>query len=368
MTKNPTKKLLAAEIVKLIKQNSFIGIDEFIKLCLFHPEYGYYTQKSPIGKEQDFTTSAEISQLFGEMLGFWLIAHWQKLGEPNKIHLVELGPGNGTLMLDLLNLVRKVPKLYQAINLHLVEINPILQKKQQQQLAAIISEINLEVSWLTHLSLLQNNNSKKEPIIIIANEFLDVFPIKQFKYINNNWHEAVVTLSKSLQQNNFSLALSKNSTSLNNLLPPNLTPKEGMIFEYSSIALSYFKIITNLLLHKQGAAVIIDYGYTESCYTNTIQALKSHKYVNFLTTPGETDITHLVNFPLFLKQLEGLNLNYNITTQKQFFTNLGIEQRLEILLKAANQKQKSDILLGTTRILDEKGMGSLFKVLEITTI
>lgn len=358
---------LYKRIVDLIKEKQFIGIDEFINICLYDNTDGYYINKSPIGLKQDFTTAPEISQLFGEMIAFWIIHKWQNLKEPNVINLIELGAGNGTLMLDILNIIKKVPKLLHSVNVFVVEINKKLQEIQKKKLDSIITNQNIKITWLSNIEKIKEHSTNKAPSIIVANEFLDVFPIKQFKYVKSNWHEVGVILGNKDSKNNsvFSLALNKTSSKIDSLLPKNFTAKDGMIFEHSSPALKYFNKITNLIKSNNGAALIIDYGYLINPYTNTIQAIHKHKKTSFLNNVGYSDITYLVNFPLLLEELKKNTLIFNLSLQNNFFINLGIMHRMEVLLKIATSEQKRVIISGVNRILDINNMGSLFKVLEI---
>lgn len=360
--------ILSAKIVHLISQKQFITIDEFINICLFDNKNGYYINKLPIGRQNDFTTSPEISQLFGEMIGFWIIHQWQRIKEPDSINLIELGAGNGTLMLDLLNIIKKVPKLLNSINVFIVDINKKLQENQNKKLISLIIKHNIKITWLNHIDeIKEHSNNKSCSSLIVANEFLDVFPVKQFKYVKSNWHEAVVKLNNEKFKKNslFSLALNKDAAKIDTLLNNNFCAKDGMIFEYSKTALTYFKKITSLLQTNAGAALIIDYGYLTNNYTNTIQAIYKHKKTSFLNNIGYSDITYLVNFPLLLKELKKTDLLFNLSLQNNFFINLGIMHRMEILLKIATSEQKHAIISGVNRILDINNMGGLFKVLEI---
>src|SRR5579862_2309027 len=176
---------LETEIRRLIRVAGPMPIAEYMRLCLTHPQHGYYIKHDPIGASGDFITAPEISQMFGELIGLWLTTVWQQMGAPENVRLIELGPGRGTLILDALRAARVVKGFREAIVLHLVEISPALQKLQQQRLEA------LEVPALWHTSL---EDVPGGPSLIIANEFIDALPVHQAVRQADGWHERVVDI------------------------------------------------------------------------------------------------------------------------------------------------------------------------------
>lgn len=348
---------LTEKINSLIKQQGFISIDSFISMALSDNDFGYYKKKLPIGSSQDFTTAPEISQLFGEMIAFWVIECWQQMGELHKINIVELGSGRGTMMLDILNIAKKLPNFFNSLSVNLVDINPSLINTQKQNLNQFLDIIKWHNSLDNCL-----NEIDKIPTIILANEFFDALPTKQFKLKSKEWHEVIV--SKEEKNNSLTLALNKNIEDLDHLLPNNFTPQDGMVFEYSPITLTYIKTIAKFIKQNKGSLLLIDYGYSINPFTNTLQAIKNHQKVSFLSSPGETDLTYLVNFPLILNTLKQNNAPASLTTQREFLINTGIQSRLNVLLKVAgNNKDKQDLIAGVERITSIDNMGTLFKVL-----
>ncbi len=166
-------------IHKLIDKNQgSISISDFMNAALYHKEYGYYMSKLPLGKDGDFITAPEISQLFGEIVAVWVMHTWEKLGKPSKFSLVELGPGKGTLIHDIIRVTRKYNDFFDSVSIHLVEISPALQEVQKEELKG------LDINWHENIDSLP-----EQPTIFLANEFFDALPIDQFVYRNGEWYE-----------------------------------------------------------------------------------------------------------------------------------------------------------------------------------
>src|SRR5437016_3013630 len=179
---------LDAEIRKRIAIAGPMPVGQYMRLCLTHPDYGYYMTRDPFGTLGDFTTSPEISQMFGELIGLWAAAVWKQMDSPQHVRLIELGPGRGTMMLDALRAAKSMPGFRNAIELHLVEISPVLEQRQRQNLES--SEI--PVTW--HKSL---DEVPQGPSIILANEFFDALPVQQAVMCADGWHERVIKIDEN---------------------------------------------------------------------------------------------------------------------------------------------------------------------------
>ncbi len=290
------------QIVDEIKQSGGIGVDRYIELCNTH----YYSTRDPLGVKGDFTTAPEISQIFGEMIGIWAITQWEKIGSPEKFALLELGPGRGTLMADLLRATKVVPGFKPEI--HLVELSPTLIAIQKAKLSA---------TWHREVPTLDI------PTIIIANEFFDALPVKQF----------IGKLERKVVYENGQLAF-------------NIATEDGITNEICESGLQIMRRLTA----QAAAGIIIDYGYTTNSRKNTLQAVKNHKYHNVLENPGEADLTTLVNFPALVEQAAK---PCKITTQREFLLAHGADVRAKVL----NKEQDLE------RLISPEQMGELFKVL-----
>ena len=156
------------EIINILKEKKSIPLDQFINIALYNKKFGYYTNNNPFGKEGDFITAPMVSNLFGEMLAIWCVAFWEHIGKPNKILLVELGPGNGSLCKDLLKTFKQFKNFYNSLEINLLEISDKLKKIQQEKIN------NKKVKWIKNI-----NEINYGPIIFLGNEFFDALPIKQ---------------------------------------------------------------------------------------------------------------------------------------------------------------------------------------------
>jgi cyclopropane-fatty-acyl-phospholipid synthase len=309
-------------------------------------------KKNPFGKEGDFITAPNISRLFSEMIAIWILSFWQSLGSPKKFNLIELGAGNGEMMKILIESFQNFPIFLKSCNFIIHEKSPSLIKVQKKKL------YKSKITWLPKIKRL-----KKIPTIFIANEFFDSLAIKQFHKKENLWFEKFV----SLKNNNKPFFIEKKFNMKNFEKKINFKISKNQNFiEYSEIGINYLKKITEIIKKNSGGILLVDYGYSEKKMKNTLQAISKHNFSNILENIGNSDITHNINFNLFqkiIKQLGGLN--DNLTTQKEFLIKMGIKQRAEIISKNQNFLKKADIYYRLKRLIDDKQMGNLFKVMLI---
>lgn len=326
------------EIIKNhIRTTGAISVEEYMELALCHPEYGYYMKRDPLGKAGDFITAPEISQVFGEIIGAWLARQWQLQGSPNEIILVELGAGRGTLMADALRATKNVKGFHNALSVHIVEISPSLKQKQWKTLAGKHEKIQWHESIDTLPEL---------PLLLIANEFFDALPIRQFA--NNK--EIKITLDK-----NGELCFSP-------------IAHNDEIIETCEPTLSIIKKLSEHIATHTGAALIIDYGYIKGSKGDTLQAIKKHKYHNILSDIGDADITALVDFSALAEaaQTTGV-IVHDVMPQGEFLMRYGAGDRTTNLCKISEPEQQKSLISGLKRLADPEEMGELFKVLAITS-
>ena len=333
-----------------IKKNLNLPLDKFIDLSLYHKKFGYYMKKNPFGKKGDFITAPNISRLFPEMLAIWIITFWQSLGSPKKFNLIELGSGNGEMMNVLIESCKNFPTFFNACNFIIFEKSPRLIKVQKKKLS------NNKIIWVPKL-----DNIKKNPSIFIANEFFDAIPIKQFRKKGNLWFEKFVNLSR--QEKPFFFEKKTNIKKIEKKINFKMFQNQNFV-EYSELGLNYLKYICNIIKKNSGGLLLIDYGYTDKKMKNTLQAVSNHKFANILNNIGNVDITHNISFNLFKNFIEKIGgLTSNLTNQKNFLVKMGIKQRAEIISKKQNFLKKADIYYRLNRLIDEKQMGTLFKVM-----
>lgn len=331
-----------------------ISLAEYIKIALTHPEHGFYMTQDPFGARGHFTTAPEVSQLFGELLGLWAVDQWIQMGTPEKIAVLELGPGRGTLMRDFLRASQVRPDFLKAIRLHLVEISPILKQHQRETVndPTLVHHRSLQEAF-PHLQDL--------PLLLIANEYFDALPIHQFEKTDRGWMERYIALDDSFGAHGFCYTLKPANPSLR--LPE---APLGSIYEMNPQALEDMEDLCKHLNKVGGSSLIIDYGYEGPAFGDTFQALFQHKYHPPLENAGSADLTAHVDFSSLIKIVRRHPaLTYRFVTQETFLRALGIDVRLQILEKKANAAQKALLRSGTHRLTDPEQMGRLFKVLEI---
>ncbi|MBF9194409.1 SAM-dependent methyltransferase [Microvirga sp. BT290] len=318
-----------------------------MSVCLRH----YYATRDPLGAAGDFTTAPEISQMFGELIGLWMLEVWNGMGRPAPCRLVELGPGRGTLMADLLRATRLLPDFKGAPTVHLVETSPSLRQRQQDALA----ESEFTVQWHDRFEDVPSG-----PILLVANEFFDALPVRQFLGTNRGWCERLV----GLDDEHLILGLRPEpEPALGKPL------RLGDVLEWPGVSVDIMGTLAGRLARDGGAALILDYGYWGPAFGDTLQALKNHRPVDPLQEPGEADLTTHVDFHRLAQAAatQGARVHGTVT-QGEFLQALGIETRAEALKARATPAQAADIDRALTRLTERgpTGMGELFKVLAVT--
>ena len=336
-----------------IKKDHPITLDKFIEESLYNKQSGYYMKGNPFGERGDFITAPNISILFSEMIAIWIISFWESLNCPKQFNLVELGAGNGEMMRVLVNTFSKFPQFQNGCNIKILEKSESLKKIQKK----IIKTKKIE--WLNNLNKLNNL-----PCIFIANEFFDALPIKQFIKIKNKWHERHVKFID--QKKSEFIDIPFDIQKLEKKIKFKISSKQKFI-EYSPLVSKYLQSITNKIKRTDGGILIIDYGYIEKKMKDTLQAVSKHKYTNILNSFKNSDITYNISFNLMGQIIRKIGSFFClITTQEKFLTELGILKRAEILSKNVPFSKKADIYFRVKRLIDNKQMGNLFKVLFIT--
>lgn len=347
----------SAEIRKLIKTAGPMPVSRYMELCLTHPEFGYYMTRDPLGREGDFTTAPEVSQMFGELLGLWAAAVWKSMGMPNPVRLIEFGPGRGTMMADMLRAIRVLPSFYQAVSVHLIEINPALIDQQGEALHGTKSS----VSW--HDSI---DKVDEGPAIVMANEFFDALPVHQVVRQPHGWHERVIDISPSGQ---LVFGTAPEPIRHFDLLLPKLVRAApvGAIFEWRPTTEVMW--LARRLRDQGGAALIIDYGHVRSDAGDTFQAIARHSFTDPLRNPGQADLTAHVDFQALALGAEDAGARlHGPVEQGEFLKRLGIETRAATLMSKASMQVSADIETALKRLTgtDRGAMGALFKVLGIS--
>lgn len=346
---------LADEIRYLITQEGPISVARYMELCLSHPRHGYYMTRDPLGTAGDFTTAPEISQMFGELLGLWAASLWDQMGRPSPVRLIELGPGRGTLMADVLRAARALPPFRAALSVHLVEISPVLRQAQQQAMA----KAGVMATWHQRIEEVPTD----APALILANEFFDALPIHQFVATADGWRERLVGLDDQA-------GLTFGLGDVVDLPFPAGAP--GDVREVSPAAQQVVASIGARLRQAGGALLAIDYGYAVPQPGDSLQAMRHHAYADVLAEPGAADLTAHVDFTALglAGRKAGLSV-WPLLTQGCLLLRLGLEARsaaLAATLAAAAPQRIGEIEAARRRLsgMAEGEMGGLFKALCLT--
>ncbi|QIB32769.1 class I SAM-dependent methyltransferase [Ancylobacter pratisalsi] len=354
----PSPTPLAQEIAREIALTGPITVADYMERCLLHPRFGYYTTHEPFGAEGDFVTAPEISQIFGELLGLWAADTWMRLGSPPSFVLAELGPGRGTMMADVLRATQGVPGFRDAAHVVLVEASPRLRSRQADTLQ------RFDLSWAPSVDELPAG-----PLILLANEFFDALPIRQFVRTHEGIAERMVGLSEDgalafgLRPG---VRLDPRAEALLHAAPI------GALLEICPAGLMIAQRLGARLSAKDGtgggAALLIDYGHGGG-FGDTLQALRQHAFDDVLAHPGEADLTAHVDFSALARAaVRGGALAYGPLAQGALLERLGLDARAERLKRNADTPTRGAIDAAHARLAGtgEGQMGTLFKALVLT--
>jgi NADH dehydrogenase [ubiquinone] 1 alpha subcomplex assembly factor 7 len=331
---------LAERLAAEIRQSGPLTMAQFMTACLHDPRDGYYATRPALGEAGDFITAPLISQMFGELIGLWMASAWQAMGSPARFALVEMGPGDGTLMSDLLRAARLLPGLLDAADIWLVETSEPLAALQRERLGE-------SVRWAQSLDEVPGGL----PLLLVANELLDCLPTRQFVKTAAGWAEQVVGITPA-----GTLTLGRVPASA-----PIADAREGSIVEVSGAQSALGEILGERVARDGGAALLIDYGRDEPGFGDTLQALKRHEKVDPLVCPGEADLTVWADFPAVMAAARKSGAEASILTQAAFLARLGIGARAEALVRARPDKAPT-IGRQLQRLVGADEMGELFKV------
>ncbi len=338
---------LAETLKAQIEATGPISLAEYMATCLGDPEHGYYTTRDPLGAAGDFTTAPEISQMFGEVIGLCLAQAWLDRGAPDRIVLAELGPGRGTLMADLLRATRGVPGFHDALSLHLVETSPVLCRLQTDTIAHPLQH---------HASL---ENLPNGPLFLIANEFFDALPIRQFQRFEDRWRERVVGVKDG-----------KLSLGLADPMPPGFLADrlsdtiEGDIVETCTAGEAIAATLGQRVAAEDGVALIVDYGDWRSL-GDTFQALQNHEPVDPLASPGQADLTAHVAFQPLAHAAAPATAS-GMIPQGMVLEQLGITARAQALARNLTGAALEAHIAAHRRLTHPEEMGTLFKAMALT--
>lgn len=352
-----------------------ISVSTYMNLCLNHPTLGYYSKPNdnrenlsdPFGKSGDFITSPEISQIFGELIGVWFLSRWIDFGSPESIRIIELGPGRGTLISDILRTFESIKSCNPKIKeIHLVENSPFMRKIQEEKLSKELSDGNTRLYWYDRIEEIQE--SSDHWTMIIAHEFFDALPIHVFQKTDKGFREILVDIDddnksaapigliKSIKPIRFVLA-SKPTIGSQTLIKEKDYQEfsTGSKIEISPLSLSVAFHLSKLLKLGNGSGLIVDYG-DDHHFGDSLRGFYKHRIVDPLHQPGLTDLTANVNFSKLKEIMNPFCKSYGPISQRDFLLKMGIEIRKQ---KLKNIDQSVD------RLISPLGMGNQYKFLGI---
>ena len=349
---------LEQRLIRRLQATGPVSVASYMAEVLTSPDGGYYSggaggDRDPFGWHGDFVTAPEISQMFGELLGLWCAEGWQRIGEPDPVTLAELGPGRGTLMADALRAAKMLPGFDRALRVQLVEVSRSLRHKQAELLGARIAGFHDQAADLP-----------EGPALIIANEFFDALPVRQFERTERGWSERMVAYDPD--QDRLVFALGAPSQNAAAYVPAYLreAAEPGAVFELSSSALSIAAELGRRVATHGGAAILIDYGRRETRCEATLQAVRRHAPADVLSAPGTADLTAHVDFPLLAQAAREAGADvHGPVPQRDFLQGLGLDDRAEILKRQASPEQREQIDAGHHRLVAEDQMGTLFQAM-----
>lgn len=343
---------LRQKIARLIEATGPISLAQYMHVCMADPQHGYYASRTAIGTGGDFITAPQVSQMFGELVGIWCAAAWQAIGSPARFVLAEAGPGLGTMMNDLLRAAATVPGFREAAMVRLVETSPAMVAEQR----ATLKEMPFEIGWTDRLEALEDG-----PLILVANEFLDVLPCRQFVRAGGIWRERCIGLSgDGALESMLGPALADIS-----LLPAGheLEP-DGSVFEYAPAREAWVETLALRLAEGGGAALLIDYGHSQAGFGETFQAMRVHAPADPLADPGFADMTSHVDFAAVANAAFKCGTWVSpVMTQGDFLLAMGIAERAGMLGAGRPAAERERIRIAAERLVLPDKMGELFKVI-----
>ncbi len=342
---------LGERIAALIAAQGPISVAQYMTLALHDAEAGYYATRDPFGRNGDFITAPEISQMFGEMLGLWCGQTWVDQGCPQNTKLVELGPGRGTLMVDALRALKRVPAFLDEVEIVLVDASPHLQAIQRERL----KDSGARIRWTSHFDV------QDGPLLLLANEFFDALPIRQYVRTARGWCERMVILKDGALE----FALAPQITPAPMIPASRTGAPDGGVYEVSPAATSLMEEIARVISNHGGAALLLDYGYAGAGFGETLQAVGEHRFAPLLSEPGARDLSAHVDFTALADAARhGGAQIFGPRPQGEFLNALGIGARARHLAQA-NPAEAGALESAVARLTGPAQMGNLFQAMAL---
>jgi NADH dehydrogenase [ubiquinone] 1 alpha subcomplex assembly factor 7 len=345
---------LRQRLVRLIEATGPLSLAQYMHICMADPKLGYYATRPAIGAAADFITAPQVSQMFGELIGIWCASVWQAMGSPERFVLAEAGPGLGTLLDDALRATRSIPGFLESAIVQLVETSPTMIEAQRARL----SGYGVRIEWKHRIEDLADG-----PLIFVANEFLDVLPVRQFVKSGNLWRERCIGLDAN---GNLISVLGPALADMSILPLGHEVEPEGAVFEHSPAREAWVETLGARIAETGGAALLIDYGHAIPGFGDTFQAIRAHANADPLAQPGMADLTSHVDFSAVVTAaMRGGAAASPVITQGSFLAAMGIAERAGRLGAGKSADEQESIRAAAGRLVLPDQMGRLFKVLAL---
>lgn len=404
-TRKELKTPLCEELISKVSAQGFYPMSQFMKDCLIHPQHGYYATKkhviqssgggrgggggrpgegsasgssttststttSPGVTKGDFITAAEIS-FFGDIIAAWVMDCWQKMGTPRVIHLVELGPGKGTLMKTILHQIRYAnPHLLHFLHIHLIEVGAARREEQKTALAEFQTAQG-KIKWWMDLESLPYT---MEPMVFLSNEYFDALPVAEFRFTERGWVETCLEVDDDpATEAHFRRVHAPSGSPSVYLIPDDVRKNANRndIVEVNAVGMQTMELLMKRMIDANKAAcLIIDYGKDEHMH-QTLRGIRGHRFVDPLLSPGDVDLSCWVSFKQLRWALERLEIArrhlkwFPVMTQREFLQENGIGVRLAHVVKGEDTKTTLKILQQFRRLTDPSEMGESYKVFAV---
>ena len=338
-----------------IARDGPLSVATYMRLCLTDPDNGYYTTSQSIGRDGDFITAPEVSQVFGELIGLFFADYWHRSGSPQSVRLIELGPGRGTLMADLLRAAKTLPGFAGSLDVDLVEVSWTLRREQRKSLE---TSGHLP-SWHDSIESIPDD----KPTFLVANEFFDALPVKQYVRKGTGWHDRLITWDPAGGRLAFTTSAARQRGDI-----ASIDAQDGDVIEGCPDAGDIAAHIGRRIVRNGGVALFIDYGYEGPAVGDTLQAVRAHRYADPLDDPGQVDLTAHVDFtPLKSAADEVGAVAWGPVAQGTFLRRLGLEERLAVLAANKSKEVQSSLRVAAERLAGSRQMGRLFKAVALTS-
>ncbi|RKP13841.1 S-adenosyl-L-methionine-dependent methyltransferase, partial [Piptocephalis cylindrospora] len=378
-----------------------ISLARYMQEALVHPQHGYYVAEGEeaFGTKGDFVTSPDISQMFGELLGIWMVTQWEAQGRPGKICLMELGPGRASLLQDILRTIKQFPPIADSLHeIHLLEASSKMREAQVQRLcvpediekdqdgklvgATLLSTYSshpVRVRWFDRMEDLTTAHtadtiapSSKPWPILFAHEFFDALPTHRFRNTDKGWREIMVDIDLSpTSHRHFRMVLAAKETPAS----IGVFSHQGMAEKFSRIpqghevevSLEARKVAEQVgqVVQADGAAMIIDYG-KDHPQAETLRGIRDHQFVDILMDPGKADLSVDVDFSLLRDAIHSHANTHGPISQRHLLHSLGIQTRLSMLLRSNPSTRHKDMIAGYKRLTEHGAMGQIYQALSVT--